>query len=110
MYIQFIGYGGKMSRVTTQDYSTLPKDFPRADLVSEVFSSYQMCRELVSHIVGEVRKEQLRSPLISTPEIVEMHLNLAREFGWGSFPGEVEWIFRNVVRELGCEMPTSLIR
>lgn len=99
-----------MSRLTMQDYSSIPRDFPRADVVAEVFANYEMCKELISQIVGEVQKEQLRSPLISTPEIVEMHLDSARRFGWGSFPGEIEWIFRNVVRELGCDMPGSLIR
>jgi hypothetical protein len=91
-----------------QGHASLPPDFPRADLVQEVLANYEMCSELVAQIVGEVRKEQLRSPLISTPEILEMHLELARRFGWGCFPGELEWIFRNVVRELGCDMPASL--
>ncbi|MBK4735338.1 hypothetical protein [Noviherbaspirillum pedocola] len=98
-----------MSRLTMQTVASLPQDFPRADLVREVLSNYEMCSELVAQIVAEVRKEQLRSPLISTPEIVEMRLDLARRFGWGCFPGELEWIFRNVVRELGCDMPSSLV-
>lgn len=92
-----------------QTVASLPPDFPRADLVREVLSNYEMCSELVAQIVAEVRREQLRSPLISTPEIVEMRLDLARRFGWGCFPGELEWVFRNVVRELGCDMPSSLV-
>lgn len=97
-----------MSPILKQSAPSLPSDFPRADLVRDVLSSYEMCRDLVAQIVAEVRKEQLRSPLICTPEIIDMHLGLARRFGWGSHPGELEWIFRNVVRELGCDMPVSL--
>jgi hypothetical protein len=99
-----------MSKEVLREYASIPKDFPRAELVDEILANYRMCEELVSTIVEEVRKEQLRSPLISTPEIVEMQLELAIRFGWGCFPGELEWIFRNVVRELGCELPISLIR
>lgn len=99
-----------MSRETMQGYSSIPSDFPRADVVKDVFTSYQMCKELVAQIVEEIRKQQLRSPLISTPEIVEMHFEMADKFGWGTHPGEIKWIFRNVVRELGCEMPSSLVQ
>ena len=99
-----------MSRETMKDYSSIPRDFPRANLLDEVLFNYHMCQELISHVVNEVRKERLRSPLISTTEIVERHLELAKEYGWGCFPGEMEWVFRNVVREVGCEVPSSLIR
>jgi hypothetical protein len=98
-----------MLKETRQDYSSIPKDFPRANLLDDVLCNYQMCEELVAHMLKEVRKEQLRSPLIATPEIVERQFELARQCGWGCFPGEIEWIFRNVVRELGCEMPERLV-
>ncbi|WP_109370507.1 hypothetical protein [Massilia sp. WG5] len=90
-------------------HSSIPKDFPRANLIDEVLVNYQLCEELVRHVVDEVRKEQLQSPLLATPEIVAMHLETARNFGWEGFPGEIEWIFRNVVRELGCDMPELLV-
>jgi hypothetical protein len=61
--------------------------------------------DLVRHVVDEVRKEQVRHPLVPATEMVEMHLDIARRFGWGCVPGEIEWIFRTVVRELGCEHP-----
>jgi hypothetical protein len=99
-----------MSRNTPQDYSAIPKDFPRANLLEEVLVNYQICQELVTYVLNEVRKEQLRSPLMATPEIVEGHLTIARQFGWGCSSGEIEWVFRNVVRELGCEMPALLSR
>ena len=97
-----------MSRQTTQDYASIPKDFPRANLLEELLSNYQMCQELVAYVLKEVKKEQLRSPLIATPEIIERHLELAQQYGWGCSAGEIEWVFRNVVRELSCEMPDSL--
>ena len=86
---------------------SIPSDFPRANLVSDVLSNYELCLDLVRQLVEEVRKEQLRHPLVPTTEIVELHLDIARRFGWGCAPGEVEWIFRNVVRVLGCELPQS---
>jgi hypothetical protein len=99
-----------MSKETTQDYSSIPRDFPRAHLLNDILSNYQMCEEFLAHVLREVKTEQLRSPLIATPEIVERHFELAKQAGWGCFPGEIEWIFRNAVRELGCEMPGCLIR
>lgn len=99
-----------MSRDAAQDYCSIPRDFPRANLLDDVLLNYQMCEELLAHELTEVRKEQLRSPLVATPEIVERHFELAKQCGWGCFPGEIEWIFRNVVRELGCEMPGCLMR
>lgn len=88
-------------------YFGIPKDFPRADLIDDVLINYQLCQDLVCHVVDEVRKEQRRHPLVPPSEIVEMHLEVARRFGWGCVPGEIEWIFRNVVHELGCDMPNS---
>lgn len=99
-----------MSKDDAQAYSSNLRDFPRANLLSNVLFNYQMCEELLTHELTEVRKEQLRSPLVATPEIVERHFELAKQYGWGCFPGEIEWIFRNVVRELGCEMPACSIR
>lgn len=89
----------------TKGYLYVPKDFPRADLVDDVLINYQLCQDLVCYLVDEVRKEQLRHPLVPPSEIVELHLDMALRFGWGCVPGEIEWIFRNVVRELGCDMP-----
>ena len=97
-----------MAQKTIDGYSSIPKDFPRAELFDEVLSNYRLCQELVGDVVRMVREEQLRSPLIATPEIVGMYLGTARRFGWGCYPGEVEWIFRNVVRELGCDLPEQL--
>ncbi len=57
-----------MSSKSTYDYASIPKDFPRAHLLSEVFTSHQLCQELVTFILNEVQKEQLRSPLIATPD------------------------------------------
>lgn len=94
----------------TRRYLPVPRDFPRAELLDEVLANYQVCEELVRYTVDEVRKEQLRSPLIPTSEIVSMHLETARRFGWGCFRGELEWIFRNVVRELGCDLPRALAK
>lgn len=79
-----------MCRETTQDYSAIPKDFPRANLLEEVLSNFQVCQVLVSYVLNEVKKEQLRSPLIATPEIVERHLELAKQYGWGCSAGEIE--------------------
>jgi hypothetical protein len=93
----------------TRRYSPVPRDFPRAELLDEFFANYQVCEELVRYTVDKVRKEQLRGPLIPTPEIVSMHLETARRFGWG-FQGELEWVFRNVVRELGCDLPRALAK
>jgi hypothetical protein len=99
-----------MLKETALRYFSIPRDFPRANLLEDVLFNYELCEEFVSHVLKEIREEQLRSPLIATPEIVERHLEVARQYGWGCFPGEIEWIFRNVVRELGCDMPGSLIR
>lgn len=97
-----------MAEETAKGYSSIPKDFPRANLFDEVLVNYQLCEELVCYVVDEVHKEQLRSPLIPTSEIVGMRLETARQYGWGCFSGEIEWIFRNVVRKLGCDLPESL--
>lgn len=94
-----------MSRATSIMYLSIPADFPRANIIDDVLSNYELCVDLVRQLVAEVRKEQLRHPLVPTSEIVELHLEIARRFGWGCVPGEVEWIFRNVVRELGCDLP-----
>ena len=94
-----------MSRETSNLYLSIPADFPRANLIDDVLSNYELCVDLVFQLVAEVRKEQLRHPLVPTSEIVELHLEIARRFGWGCVPGEVEWIFQNVVRELGCDLP-----
>lgn len=99
-----------MSKEITQDYAAIPRDFPRANLLDDILFNYQMCEEFLAHVIRQVRAEQLRSPLIATSEIVERHFELAKQVGWGCFPGEIEWIFRNAVRELGCEMPGCLIR
>ena len=97
-----------MSTRSLLNVSSIPQDFPRASLVHEVLSDYRLCEEHVIHVIHEVKKEQLRSPFISTPEIVDKYLMLAKRNGWGCFPGEIEWIFRSVVRELGCDLPRSL--
>jgi hypothetical protein len=94
-----------MAGVAPDAYVSIPKDFPRANLIDDVLLNYQLCMDLVRHIVDEVRKEQVRHPLVPASEMVEMHLDIARRFGWGCVPGEIEWIFRTVVRELGCEHP-----
>jgi len=94
-----------MAGVAPGAYVSIPKDFPRANLIDDVLLNYQLCMDLVRHIVDEVRKEQVRHPLVPASEMVEMHLDIARRFGWGCVPGEIEWIFRTVVRELGCEHP-----
>jgi hypothetical protein len=94
-----------MSGVAPGAYVSIPKDFPRANLIDDVLLNYQLCMDLVRHVVDEVRKEQVRHPLVPATEMVEMHLDIARRFGWGCVPGEIEWIFRTVVRELGCEHP-----
>ncbi len=99
-----------MSRETIQDYAAIPRDFPRAKLLDDILSNYQLCKECLAHVLREVKTEQLRSPLIATTEIVESHFELAKQAGWGCFPGEIEWIFRNAVRELGCDMPDCLKR
>lgn len=96
-----------MSGAASQGY-TIPKDFPRANLVDDVLSNYHLCLDLVRHLIDEVRRDQLRHPLVPTSEIVEMHFDMAQRFGWGCVPGELDWIFRTVVRELGCEMPGFL--
>jgi hypothetical protein len=91
----------------TKGYASIPKDFPRADLIDDILVNYQLCQDLVRFIVDEVRKEQLRHPLIPTSEIVKLHLEVARRFGWGCVPGEITWIFCNVARELRCDMPMN---
>ena len=97
-----------MSSKWTHDYASIPKNFPRAHLLREVFADYQLCQELVTFVLSEVQKEQLRSPLIATPEIVQRHFTIAKRYGWGCSSGEIEWVFQNVVRELGCEMPDAI--
>lgn len=99
-----------MSKGTSRTFVSIPSDFPRANLIDDVLSNYELCLDLVRQLVEEVRKEQLRHPLIPTIEIVELHLEIAQRFGWGGVPGEVEWIFRNVVRVLGCESPGSSVQ
>lgn len=99
-----------MIQKATDEYASIPRDFPRADLVDEVLSNYRLCQELVGDVVKMVRGEQLRSPLIATPEIVGTYFETALCYGWGCHPGEVEWIFRNVVRELGCDLPEQLTK
>jgi len=94
-----------MSRNGSTIYLSIPADFPRANLIDDVLSNYELCVDLVHQLVVEVKKEQLRHPLVPVSEIVELHLDMARRFGWGCVPGEVEWIFRNVERELGCGAP-----
>lgn len=94
-----------MSNAASGMYLSIPKDFPRANLIDDVLLNYQLCMDLVRHVVDEVRKEQVRHPLVPASEMVEMHLDIARRFGWGCVPGEIEWIFQTVVRELGCDHP-----
>ena len=79
----------KMSKETRQDYSAILKDFPRENLLEEVFSNFQVCQELVSYVLNEVKKEQLRSSLIATPEIVERHLELLSNMGGGVLQGKL---------------------
>ena len=93
---------------TLPQYLSVPNDFPRASLIHDVLVNYQICEDLVWHVINEVREEQQRHPLIPAVEIVEMHLDMARRFGWGGVAGEVEWIFRSVVQHLGCDMPATL--
>ena len=76
-----------MSRDAAQNYSSIARDFPRANLLDDVLFNYQMCEELLAHELTEVRKEQLRSPLVATPQIVERQFELAKKGGWGCFPG-----------------------
>ena len=95
---------------SAHDYLAIPKDFPRANFLEEVIVDYRMCQELVTHVVEQVKKEQLHSPLLATSDMVERHFTVAKQYGWGCSNGEMEWVFRNVVRELGCEMPASLLR
>lgn len=89
----------------TKSYLLVPEDFPRAELIDDVLVNFQLCQDLVRHVVEEVRKEKSRHPLVPASEIVDLHLEMAQRFGWGCVPGEIEWIFRNVVLELGCDKP-----
>lgn len=82
----------------------------RVQIGSRKRQIYRMCQELVSHLVEQVKKEQLHSPLLATSDMVERHFTVAKQYGWGCSTGEMEWVFRNVVRELGCEMPAFLLR
>jgi hypothetical protein len=108
MDVQYFSLGDAMSGTLPQQYLSVPTDFPRASIIYDVFANYQICEDLVWHVVSEVHEEQQRHPLIPTLEIVEMHLDMARRFGWGGVPGEIEWIFRSVARHLGCDLPVSI--
>lgn len=99
-----------MPRHSSLEYPAIPKDFPRANLLEEVMVDYRMCQELVTHVVEQVKREQLHSPLLATSDMVERHFTVAKQYGWGCSNGEMEWVFRNVVRELGCELPAFLLR
>lgn len=96
-----------MSKIMPSSYLSMPSDFPRASIVNDVFLNYQLCLDLVRYMVDEVKKEQVRYPLVPIVEIVKLHFDIARRFGWGCIPGEIEWIFQVVICELGCEMPES---
>lgn len=79
-------------------------------MIDDIFEHYQLCLSIVQDIADEVKKDQIRLPLIPAAEIIELHFDIAQRFGWGCVPGEVEWIFRNVAQELNCEIPALFPR